>query len=45
VIRQEMLRRPEAQPERRGQWEWRIMPTGKAVPTRLPGDMGWKRLA
>lgn len=44
IIGQELFSHSQAQPGRHGQWEWRIMPTGKAVPTRLPGDMSWKRL-
>lgn len=45
VITREILDHPQAHPRGRGQWEWRILPTGKAIPTRLPGDMSWKRLA
>jgi len=44
ILTRDLLQRPEARPGWRGQWEWRIMPTGKAVPARLPGDMTWKRL-
>ena len=35
---------PEARPGWRGQWEWRISPTGKAIPVRPPGDMAWRKL-
>jgi hypothetical protein len=45
VFTREILDHPQARPRGRGQWEWRILPSGKAVPTRLPGDMSWKRLA
>jgi hypothetical protein len=44
VISSELLNHPHVRPEARGQWEWRILPTGKAIPTRMPGDMSWKRL-
>ena len=44
VLSRDLLHRPEARPGWRGQWEWRLMPTGKAVPARLPGDMTWRRL-
>jgi len=40
----ELLHQPEAHPGWRGQWEWRITPTGKAVPVRPPGDLAWRRL-
>jgi uncharacterized protein (DUF58 family) len=39
-----LLHRPEARPGWRGQWEWRITPTGKAVPMRPPGDLSWRKL-
>ncbi|HEY6074463.1 MAG TPA: hypothetical protein VIV15_14010, partial [Anaerolineales bacterium] len=44
VITRGMLNHPAPSQAGRGQWEWRILPTGKAIPTRLPGDMSWKRL-
>jgi uncharacterized protein (DUF58 family) len=44
VLTRQALERPPSQVQGRGQWEWRILPTGKAIPTRLPGDMRWKRL-
>ena len=44
IIGRDLFSHAQSQPGRRGQWEWRIMPTGKAIPTRLPGDMNWKRL-
>jgi hypothetical protein len=44
VITRDLLDHPRVHPVGKGQWEWRILPTGKAVPTRLPGDMSWKRL-
>ncbi|MBI5951840.1 MAG: DUF58 domain-containing protein [Chloroflexi bacterium] len=44
VLDKSLLLRPEARPGWRGQWEWRIMPTGKAVSARPPGDMSWRKL-
>jgi uncharacterized protein (DUF58 family) len=44
IVDRSLLLRPEARPGWRGQWEWRIMPTGKAVSTRPPGDMSWRKL-
>lgn len=45
IIPRDVLDRPEAQPGTRGQWEWRISPTGRAIPVREPGDYTWRRLA
>jgi uncharacterized protein (DUF58 family) len=45
IIEKGMLDRPEAKPGHRGQWEWRITATGRAVPIQLPGDSAWRRLA
>jgi uncharacterized protein (DUF58 family) len=44
VLTRDLLERPEARPGWRGQWEWRIMPTGKAVAAHPQTDMTWKRL-
>jgi uncharacterized protein (DUF58 family) len=44
VITHDMLDRPELRPGRRGQWDWRIMPTGRAVPINKPADVNWKTL-
>jgi uncharacterized protein (DUF58 family) len=44
IFSRDLLDRPEASPGWRGQWEWRITPTGKAVPIRPPGDLSWRRL-
>jgi uncharacterized protein (DUF58 family) len=44
ILDRSLLLRPESRPGWRGQWEWRIMPTGKAVSTRPPGDMSWRKL-
>lgn len=44
VVTRDLFKQADARPGPRGQWEWRIMPTGKAVPVRLPGDLKWKSL-
>ena len=44
ILDRSLLLQPEARPGWRGQWEWRIMPTGKAVSIRPPGDMAWRKL-
>jgi uncharacterized protein (DUF58 family) len=44
IVTRNLLAQPDARPGPRGQWEWRIMPTGKAIPVRMPGDLTWKSL-
>jgi uncharacterized protein (DUF58 family) len=44
VIPRELLDRPEAQPGQRGKWEWRVMPTGRAVAVNRPESLEWKEL-
>jgi uncharacterized protein (DUF58 family) len=44
ILNRDLLQRPEARPGWRGQWEWRVTPTGKAVPMQPPGDLSWRRL-
>lgn len=44
ILDRNLLKRPEAQPGKQGQWNWRIVGTGKAVSTRPLGDMTWKKL-
>jgi uncharacterized protein (DUF58 family) len=44
IVGRELFRRPEARPGPTGQWEWRVLPTGKAVPIRRPADMTWRDL-
>jgi len=43
-ISRELLDRPEARPGQAGHWEWRVSPTGKAIPLRKPQDMTWKEI-
>jgi uncharacterized protein (DUF58 family) len=45
LITPDLLSRPEARPGQQGNWEWRIMPTGRAVPVRRPGDTPWQVLS
>lgn len=44
TITRDMLDRPEARPGKRGQWEWRVSPSGRAVAVRRPRDTAWRRL-
>jgi uncharacterized protein (DUF58 family) len=44
ILNRDLFKQADAHPGPRGQWEWRIMPTGKAVPVRHPGDLTWKSL-
>jgi uncharacterized protein (DUF58 family) len=44
LIGRDLLDRPEARPGQEGQWEWKIMPTGRAVPVRRPTGEVWKSL-
>jgi len=45
VVTPDLLDRPEARPGTRGQWEWRFLPNGRAIPVRQPGDLRWRRMA
>jgi uncharacterized protein (DUF58 family) len=45
TITRDVLDRPEARPGRRGQWEWRFLGTGRAIPVHRPSDTRWQRLA
>lgn len=45
VVTPELLDRPEAQPGRRGRFEWRVSPTGRAVLVNPPRDASWRSLA
>jgi len=45
LITPDLLDRPEAQPGRRGQWEWRISPTGRAVAVNPSRDTTWRSIA
>ncbi len=44
VVGRDLFRQPEARPGPAGQWEWRTLPTGKAVPVHRPADMSWKQM-
>lgn len=43
-ITPDLLNRPEAQPGQAGHWEWRMSPTGRAIPVQKPSDLNWRRL-
>lgn len=45
IMTSDLLQQPEARPGSGGKWEWRVTPTGKAVPVRSPGDLTWRRLS
>jgi uncharacterized protein (DUF58 family) len=42
LIKAELLDRPEARPGQQGNWEWRIMPTGRAIPVHRPAETPWR---
>lgn len=44
-ITPDLLDQPESRPGRRGQWEWRTSPLGKAVAKRRPRDTSWRKLS
>lgn len=44
IISPDLLDQPEAHPGKRGQWEWRISPTGKAIALNPKRDTAWKAL-
>ncbi|MCJ7659367.1 MAG: DUF58 domain-containing protein [Anaerolineales bacterium] len=45
IITADLLDRPEARPGKSGNWEWRISPSGRAIPIKKPGDMDWEKLS
>jgi uncharacterized protein (DUF58 family) len=45
LIPRALLDRKEARPGQRGKWEWRLMPTGKAVAVSRPDDTAWKKVS
>jgi hypothetical protein len=45
VITRDLLDQPEARPGQEGQWEWRVLGTGRAVAVRRPRDTAWKVLS
>ncbi len=40
-IQRDLLNRPEARPGRQGQWEWRVLTSGRILPVHLPEDDLW----
>ncbi len=45
LITRDVLDRPEAHPGQAGKWEWRVLPTGRAVPIKQPSNSAWKVLS
>jgi uncharacterized protein (DUF58 family) len=45
VIDRNVLDRPEARPGQKGRWEWRVSPTGRAIPIHQPLDESWKSIS
>lgn len=43
-ITQDVLNRPETRPGHKGQWGWRVLGTGRAVPTYKVVDTPWRTL-
>ena len=44
LITPDLLDRPEAQPGKKGQWEWRVSPRGRAVALNPARDTSWKAI-
>lgn len=45
LITRDLLDRPEARPGEAGKWEWRVLPTGRAVAIKRPSNTTWKVLS
>jgi uncharacterized protein (DUF58 family) len=45
LITRDVLNRPEAHPGQAGNWEWRVLPTGRAVPIKRPSNTTWRVLS
>ena len=41
-ITPDLLNRPEASPGHKGEWQWRISPTGRAIASTPTGDSAWR---
>jgi uncharacterized protein (DUF58 family) len=41
-ISSDLLDRPEAHPGRKGVWEWRVTPSGRAIPLNPPRESTWR---
>lgn len=42
VIGRDVFDRPESKPGHEGEWEWRILPTGRVAPVRKPSNVDWR---
>jgi uncharacterized protein (DUF58 family) len=45
LVTPDLLDRPEAHPGHQGRWEWRVSPTGKAIPVMSPRDISWRGIS
>lgn len=44
TVSKDLLEHPGARPGGAGQWQWKVLGTGKAVPVRKPVEMSWEVL-
>jgi len=44
TMTRDLLDRPEARPGKQGQWQWKVLGTGRVVPVHQPADASWKAL-
>ncbi len=44
TITGDLLERPEAHPGKQGQWQWKVLGTGRVVPVHHPVQAAWKEL-
>jgi len=44
VITPDLIDKPKTPADEANAWEWRVMPTGKAIPVQKPKDHTWKGL-
>ncbi len=44
IITRDLLDQPEARPGQQGHWQWRISPSGRAIPANKAQDTRWKEL-
>jgi uncharacterized protein (DUF58 family) len=44
TITRDLLDQPEARPGKKGNWEWRVLGTGKAIPVRRTAKARWQQV-
>lgn len=44
TITRDLLDQPEARPGQKGNWEWRVLGTGKAIPVRRTAKARWQQV-